>query len=119
MKVCIPTEGKRGLDESVSHHFGRAPAYAIVDSDTMDCRFIDNKSEHFGGMGKPPEIIAETGAEVVLASGMGPRAMQMLAERRIKIYCGISGTVRESVEAFKAGKLSLATEELACKDHKH
>jgi len=119
MKVCVPTEGNNGLDELVSHHFGRAPAYAVVDLETMDCDFIENSSEHFGGSGKPPEIIAESGAEVVLASGMGPNAMRMLSERGIRVYCGISGTVRESIEAFKSGKLCPASSEAACKDHKH
>ncbi|MBU0762016.1 MAG: NifB/NifX family molybdenum-iron cluster-binding protein [Candidatus Altiarchaeota archaeon] len=119
MKICIPAEGKNGLDEKVSLHFGRAPAYALVDSETMECEFIVNKSEHFGGTGKPPEIIAESGAEVVLTSGMGPRAMQMLTEKGVEIYCGISGTVRDSVEAFKKGYLTLASSDLACKDHRH
>jgi predicted Fe-Mo cluster-binding NifX family protein len=119
MKVCIPTEGTNGLDELVSHHFGRASAYALVDSETLDCVFIENKSEHFGGVGKPPEIIAASGAEIVLVSGMGPRAMQMLAEKGLKVYCGISGTVRDCVAAFKAGKLPIATSDLACKDHRH
>ena len=119
MKICIPVEGKNGWDERVSQHFGRAPAYALIDSEKNEVDFIDNSSEHFGGMGKPPEIIADAKAEIVLASGMGPMAMKMLFERGLKVYCGISGTVKESFEAFQNGKLSLATSELACKDHKH
>jgi predicted Fe-Mo cluster-binding NifX family protein len=119
MRVCIPTKGKGGLDEIVSEHFGRAPYYAIVDSESMECEFIGNNSEHYGGVGKPPDIIASAGAKAVLASGMGPRAMNMLAEKGVKAYCNVAGTVRESVEAFNRGELAPASAEQACKNHKH
>ena len=119
MKICIPVEGKSGWDERICEHFGRAPAYALIDLEKMELDFIENISDHFGGTKKPPEIIADTGANIVLACGMGPMAMNMLFEKGLKVYCGISGTVKESFEAFQNGKLSLATSELACKDHKH
>ncbi|MFZ2070254.1 MAG: NifB/NifX family molybdenum-iron cluster-binding protein [Halobacteriota archaeon] len=31
MRICIPTLGNGGLDDLVSEHFGRAPAFTIVD----------------------------------------------------------------------------------------
>ena len=34
MKICIPVNENNGVDSSVSAHFGSAPFFMIVDSDT-------------------------------------------------------------------------------------
>ena len=31
MKVSIPTNGKKGLEDTVGEHFGKVPTYTIVD----------------------------------------------------------------------------------------
>ena len=35
MKVCIPTMGDRGMEETVGGHFGRVPTYTLVDTDSV------------------------------------------------------------------------------------
>jgi predicted Fe-Mo cluster-binding NifX family protein len=40
MKVCVPTTGMDGLNDTVAQHFGRAPTYTVVDTETnkiKDC----------------------------------------------------------------------------------
>jgi hypothetical protein len=61
VKVAIPTMGNNGMDEYVSEHFGRAPTFTLVDLDTNKVRVIPNTSEHLGGTGYPPEILANAG----------------------------------------------------------
>ena len=117
MKVCLPTTGKGGLDDLVSEHFGRSPTFTVVDTDSEQVRIVSNTSEHMGGTGKPPELIAQTGAQVLICSGLGPRAIEMLGSHGIQVYVGASGTVKEAVKMWKDGRLEPATEQNACKDH--
>jgi len=117
MKVCVPTMGKNGLNEQVGEHFGRVPTYTIVDTKTNDVSIIDNTSEHMGGMGYPPEIIAQTGAEVLLCGGLGRRAVGMFEELGIRVYVGATGTVKDAVQSWRNGKLEEATDENACRQH--
>ena len=117
MKVCIPTMGNNGMDEFVGEHFGRVPTYTIVDTKTNNVNVIDNTSEHTGGSGYPPEIIAKTGAEVMLCGGLGHRAIGMFEELGIMVYVGASGTVKDAVRMWQDGKLQPATDENACKQH--
>lgn len=56
MKVCIPTYGKSGLNDQVNEHFGRAPTFTIVDTDNMEVKVIENRSEHMGGSGNRRSI---------------------------------------------------------------
>jgi predicted Fe-Mo cluster-binding NifX family protein len=117
MKVCIPTMGNNGINEYVGEHFGRVPTYTVVDTKTNEVDVIDNTSEHTGGSGYPPEIIARTGADVMLCGGLGRRAIAMFEELGIMVYVGASGTVKEAIQMWQAGKLQQATDENACRQH--
>ena len=105
MKVGIPTLGNKGLEEEVASHFGRAPTYTIVDTETGDVKIVDNRSEHFGGLGKPPEMLASNKVEIMLCSGLGPRAIHLFENYGIEVFVGASGTVKNTIEEWKAGKL--------------
>jgi len=119
MKICIPTLGNEGLDDSVSEHFGRAPTFTIVDMANNEVNIVQNRGEHFGGMGTAPDLIAEADVEVVLCSGLGPRAISMFEQLGIEVYVGASGTVRDAIRDFQAGMLREATDANACKMHRH
>lgn len=103
----------------VGAHFGKVPAYAIVDTESGDLRFVDNTSEHLGGVGMPPELLAKEGVQVVLCSGLGPKAVDMLASLGMKVHVGAQGTVKDTLEAWKAGKLPRADHDNACQEHSH
>jgi predicted Fe-Mo cluster-binding NifX family protein len=119
VKVAIPTIGNKGIEEYVSEHFGRALTFTIVDLSTNDVKVIPNTSEHMGGSGYPPETMASAGVEVMLCSGLGPRAIGMFEQYGIEVYVGASGTVRDAIHAWKAGRLHVATDENACRMHRH
>ncbi len=119
MKLCIPTMDSGGLEDAVSDHFGRAPTFTIVDTDTGEVLVVKNRSEHMGGLGKPPEHVAKTGAKVMICSGLGPRAIDMLVGFGIEVFVGASGTAREALEMWKEGKLTPANYDVACKEHYH
>jgi predicted Fe-Mo cluster-binding NifX family protein len=119
MKVCLPTAGEGGLDDVVSAHFGRSVTFTVVDTDSERVQIVTNTSEHMGGTGKPPELIAKTGAQVLICSGLGPMAIEMLGSYGIQVFVGASGTVKEAVKMWKDGQLEPATQQNACKDHHH
>jgi predicted Fe-Mo cluster-binding NifX family protein len=119
MKLCIPTMDSGGLDDLVCDHFGRAPTFTVVDTETNEVQVVKNRSEHMGGLGKPPEHIAKTGAKILICSGLGPRAIDMLVGFGVEVYVGAAGTAKEAIEAWKEGKLTVASYDVACKEHAH
>ena len=119
MKVCIPSLGNRGLEEEVSQHFGRAPNFTILNTQTSEVKIIENKSEHFGGVESSPDLIAKEGADTVLCSSLGPRAIDMFEQLGIRVYVGAGGIVKDAIHAFQEGRLQEATNENACKNHRH
>jgi predicted Fe-Mo cluster-binding NifX family protein len=119
MKVGIPTLGTQGLSEEISPHFGRAPTFTIVDDETQEVEVIENTSEHLGGVGKPPELLVDHGADIMLCSGLGPKAVHMFESYGIRVFVGATGTVQDTLELWKENILQEATDENACKMHRH
>ena len=119
MKVSIPVMNRDGTSATVGAHFGKAPAYAIIDTESGDLKFIDNTSEHLGGKGLPPELLAKAGVNIMLCGGLGPKAVDLFCSLGIQVYVGAMGTVQETMEAWQQGKLHSANHSNACTEHSH
>jgi predicted Fe-Mo cluster-binding NifX family protein len=119
MKLCIPTLGRGGLEELVSEHFGRAPTFTVVDVTNNEVKVVENTGEHFGGVGNTPDLVAGAGADILLCSGLGPRAINAFEQLGIEVYVGASGTVKETISAFQAGLLHEVSDADACNMHRH
>ena len=106
MKIGISSTGK-DLNAQVDPRFGRCQYFLIVDADTMDFESISNESAMAsGGAGiQAAQIIAKAGVEVMITGNVGPNAFQTLSAAGIKIFTGISGTIKEAVERYKKGDL--------------
>ncbi len=117
MKLCIPSMGKKGLDEAVGEHFGRVPAYTVFDTETEEVSILDNTSGHMGGSGYPAEILSGAGINTMLCGGLGRRAISMFEGSGVMVFVGARGTVRETINMWKAGRLQAATDENACAQH--
>ncbi len=119
MKVCVPTMGRGGMNDTVSPHFGRAPTFTIVDIETKEVEVLPNTSEHMGGVKLAPEIVAEADAQIMLCSGLGSRAVQMFRQFGIEVFVGAGGIVKDMISNWESGMLQEATEETACREHRH
>lgn len=117
MKLCIPSMGNKGLDEAVGEHFGRVPNYTVFETETEEVTIMDNTSEHMGGSGFPAEILAKAGIDTMLCGGLGRRAISMFEGSGVMVFVGATGTVRETIDKWKAGQLQAATDENACAQH--
>ena len=109
MKIAVTSTGKT-LDSQIDQRFGRAAYFAVVDTETMDLNVIENDNiAAAGGAGiSSAKVVTDAGAEAVLTGNCGPNAGRTLSASGVKLYTGIKGTVAETVELFKTGKLTEA-----------
>ena len=111
-KIAVSSQG-RSLDDQVDPRFGRAAYFIVVDPDTMSFEVLDNGDSRAMAQGagiRAAEIVADSGAKVVLSGFVGPKAFQALSAAGIKIGQGVDGvTVREAVERYKSGQVSPAS----------
>jgi Mrp family chromosome partitioning ATPase/predicted Fe-Mo cluster-binding NifX family protein len=107
--IAIACEDEGGLEARVSAHFGRCPCYTVVEvkGDAVVGHRVEH-NPHFGDHqpGVMPQFIASLGADVILAGGMGPKAVAMFEQRGIEVATGASGTARQALEGFLQGSFS-------------
>ena len=112
MKIAVTSTGSE-LDSEVDPRFGRALFILIVDSKTLAFEVADNKDnvEALKGAGiQAASMISEKGADVLLTGHCGPNAIKALNAADIGVANNASGTVRDAVKAYLAGKLPLTKE---------
>ena len=116
MKIVVSSDNNRKLDSSVSHHFGRCPYFTIVDvvkNEIINVESVENPYYNGHSPGQVPAFIKDINAEVMLAGGMGRRAISIFENYGIKCSTGAAGTVRNAVTNYAAGSLSAA---LPCRE---
>ncbi len=101
-----------------SPHFGGAEAFALYTIDEASGTVAEKRllrpPEH--GRGVFPVWLRQQGAEVVLAGGMGPRAVDILARQGVEVVLGIAGGEPDAlVREYVAGILEASGE--ACHEH--
>jgi predicted Fe-Mo cluster-binding NifX family protein len=106
MKIVVSANGV-DLDAPASPVFGRCPVYVFVDTETMAFEAVENPAVGApGGAGiQAAQFVVERGAQAAVTGNMGPNAFNVLQSAGIPIYLFGGGTVRQAVEAFKAGQL--------------
>jgi predicted Fe-Mo cluster-binding NifX family protein len=120
MNICIPIEADDGLNSRVCPHFGSAPAFLIVDTDTGNCRAVVNGNQHHGhGMCMPLQSLQGEQIDGMVVGGIGMGALNKLNAANIRVYISEHATVGEAVAAFKAGTLRLMQPNMACSHHGH
>jgi predicted Fe-Mo cluster-binding NifX family protein len=115
MQICVPVLDDRGLDSRVCGHFGSAPAFMIVDTDSGACRLIGNRNAHHAhGMCQPLAALAGETVDGIVVGGIGMGALMKLQAAGITVFQAIHPTVGETLAAFNAGSLEQVDENGAC-----
>jgi predicted Fe-Mo cluster-binding NifX family protein len=106
MKIAVTSQGT-DLDAPVDPRFGRAAHILLVDPETLEFEALDNSENinAFKGAGiNAAVMVSRKGAGVLITGFCGPNAFKTLDAAKIKVSNDAKGTVRETVDAYVAGK---------------
>ena len=103
MRIAIPT-----VEKKLAMHFGHCQEFAMVDvnaeTDQIEKTEFLTPPPHEPGV--LPRWLAEQGATVIVAGGMGTRAQDMFIQRGIKVVVGAPPDDPETVaKAYIGGTL--------------
>jgi predicted Fe-Mo cluster-binding NifX family protein len=108
MRIAISSDEDRGLDSTVSPHFGRCPYFVLVNMEGREVQDVETVSNPFYSQHRPgqvPFFIDQQGVNVMLTGGMGRRAIDYFRQFDIEPVTGAYGTVRHSLEQYLGGAL--------------
>lgn len=113
-RIVVPVIDEQGLNAQLSQHFGRAPYFSVVDigddNQVVTQHTVANESEHFGGVGRPPNRILQLKPAALITYGMGPRALTIFQAARVAVLRTTALTVRDVVNLYNDDVLEELTE---------
>jgi predicted Fe-Mo cluster-binding NifX family protein len=112
-KVAVAAVGP-GLDYQVAPHFGASPYFVVYDPGQNTYRVVANPNAN-DAMGKgiqTGQYVVDLGASNVVAGTFGQNALHTLRTLRVNVFSGVTGSVRDVLSFYMAGKLAPATTEL-------
>jgi len=118
MRLCIPVADYQALNSVVYGHFGSAPLFVLVDSDTLAVEPLNNHNEHhIHGACNPLKALDDHVVDAVIVGGIGAGAVRRLRQAGIAVYRSPVQTVAEVVAQFQAGTLPELDVQHACGGH--
>ncbi len=100
MKYSISTD-----NGNVSEHFGRCSEYTIIEVESgklVSKQIVQNPGHQPGFL---PKFLKEKGVNLVVAGGMGPKAIDLFHEENIDVILGVTGKVENVIKDIIEGKL--------------
>lgn len=118
-KIVLTANDDRGLDGKMAMHFGHCSHFVLAHVDLGNrvtaTEVHPNPYAERHEPGQIPRFIQSLGADVVVAGGMGGKAIEFFRQFGIEIATGTRNGVAETLDAYLAGGVTGAAE---C-DHAH
>lgn len=113
-KIAVPVQG-----DNVSAHFGHAPYFKIFSVEESKIVAEENLENPGHQPGLLPKLLNEAGADFVIASGMGQKAIAIFEKNNIEVVCGAAGDAKTAVRDYLNGELNASNNACSHGDHDH
>jgi predicted Fe-Mo cluster-binding NifX family protein len=108
-KILVSARGQT-LEDEVEPRLGRTPYFVLVDPETREYEAVANRQnlEAARGAGiQAAALVARYRPAALLTGYCGPKAYHTLLAAGIPVFLQVSGRVREVVEQFRRGDLTV------------
>jgi predicted Fe-Mo cluster-binding NifX family protein len=102
----------------IFQHFGRTPMFKVYEIENGMVTRTGLLDPDGAGHGALVGVLMECGIEALICGGIGPGAVNFLAQAGIAVYAGNSGSADEAAVAFAAGELA-QNSDANCDHHDH
>lgn len=120
MKLCFPISKNEGLSSQVFNHFGSAPLFLLVDTETQQVQELPNRQQGkgHGSCGQHQALVAEQ-VDALILSGIGRGALAKLETAGITVFQAQGATVSDNILCLVDKRLKQLKVEGACAGHQH
>jgi len=120
MKICFPVSRNDGLESQVFGHFGSAPRFVLVDSDTRELQEVTNQDRHHAhGACSPLRALGDHQVDAIVVGGIGAGALMGLNRAGLKVYRAQGSTIADNLACLSQRELSELTPAQVCGGHGH
>ena len=120
MKICFPVAHNEGLESMVFGHFGSAPRFVVVDTETREVHEVANRDrQHAHGACSPLRALGGQVVDAVVASGIGGGALKGLNRAGLKVYQAGGVTIADNLACMAEAELPELMADQVCGGHGH
>jgi predicted Fe-Mo cluster-binding NifX family protein len=116
--IAIPSTAPGGMEAPLGAHFGHCDLYTMVSVEEKEIKSVEvipNMPHQQGGCMAPVQYLADKGANMLIAGGMGLRPLMGFNQVGIEVYAGGEyQTVGDAVKALINGQLPQFSQEHTC-----
>jgi predicted Fe-Mo cluster-binding NifX family protein len=113
-KIVLTANDDRGLEGEMAMHFGHCTHFVLahvdVDNRVESTEVHPNPYAERHEPGQVPQYIKSLGADVVVAGGMGGKAIEWFRTLGVEVATGARAGVAETLDAYLAGAVAGAAE---------
>jgi len=107
-----------GVESKVYNHFGSAPLFVVVDSETNSMAVIKNSDQHHAHRAcNPIKAIDNQKIDAIVVGGIGSGALSRLNQLGIRVYRASQPTIQKNIELFNSKQLSEYALQSCCGGH--
>ena len=120
MKVCFPVKVNQGLESAVFNHFGSAPVFVVVDTETaLVAEVINRDLHHEHGACSPLKALDGHHVDAVVVGGIGGGALSGLNRAGIQVFRSGAPSIEANLARLRQGTLTPWLPGEACGGHGH
>ena len=111
-KIVLTANDDLGLEGNMAMHFGHCPYYVIAhvhDQGVEKTEVQENPYLNGHQPGQIPQFIKSLGADVIIAGGMGVKAIDWFEKLGIEVITGAREKVGATLNAYLAGQMAGAS----------
>jgi predicted Fe-Mo cluster-binding NifX family protein len=118
MKLGFPVEINQGLESAVYGHFGSAPAFVIVDTESCETVALENGNRrHQHGSCNPTMALVGRQIDAMIVSGIGPGALMKLNALGIRVFGAGAPTIQGNIALWESNDLPELSMDDSCHAH--
>ncbi len=118
MKLCFPIEKDEGLASVVSSHFGSAPMFMLVDTESKSATAIANSDQHHShGACNPLKTLTGRQIDGIVVGSIGAGALNHLMRSGLRVFKAQGTTVQENTDLIASNSLLEFTGQECCPGH--
>lgn len=120
MKLCFPVLENNGLESRLYGHFGSAPRFVMVDTETSEVTSINSSNRvHQHGACNPIAGLGGHPVDAIVVGGIGGGALHKLNAAGVRVFQGQEGTIAKNLALFRADALPEYAPGHTCGGHSH
>lgn len=118
MKVCFAVQNDEGLESAIYGHFGSAPVFLVVDTESRKVEKVSNGNMvHAHGACNPVMALGGRNVDAVVVGGIGGGALMKLNALGVKVYGSMAATIQGNIDLLTQSLLPELSIENTCAGH--